>query len=148
MLAKLYKKTKDCFPKKLCYSASNQECLFTHAYLSCFGLPWWLRGKESTCQYRRQGFNPWSGRSPADGNGDPLQYSCLEDPTDRWTQLATVHCSHRVGRNLVTEHAHTHSTYYLFGVIFSLKHWVAFFTPTMRHDFQFSSFFGRAEILL
>ena len=31
------------------------------------GLPWWLSGKESTCQYRRhmrQGFNPWVGKIP------------------------------------------------------------------------------------
>ena len=26
------------------------------------GLPWWLSGKESTCQYRRHGFNPWVGK--------------------------------------------------------------------------------------
>ena len=28
------------------------------------GLPWWLSGKESACQCRRHGFNPWSGRIP------------------------------------------------------------------------------------
>ena len=28
------------------------------------GLPWWLSGKESTWQYRRQGFNPWSKKIP------------------------------------------------------------------------------------
>ena len=27
-----------------------------------FGLPWWLSGKESTCQFRRHGFDPWSGK--------------------------------------------------------------------------------------
>ena len=26
------------------------------------GLLWWLSGKESTCQYRRHGFNPWAGK--------------------------------------------------------------------------------------
>jgi len=29
------------------------------------------------------GFDPWSGRSPGEGNGNPLQYSCLENPMDR-----------------------------------------------------------------
>ena len=29
-----------------------------------FGLPWWLSGKEPTCQGRRHGFNPWSGKIP------------------------------------------------------------------------------------
>ena len=30
----------------------------------CFRLPWWLSGGESTCQFRRHGFDPWSGRIP------------------------------------------------------------------------------------
>ena len=34
---------------------------------------------------------PGSGRSPAEGNGNPLQYSCLENPMDRGTWWATVH---------------------------------------------------------
>ena len=34
---------------------------------------------------------PGSGRSPGGGNGDPLQYSCLENPMDRGTWWATVH---------------------------------------------------------
>ena len=28
------------------------------------GLPWWLSGKEFTCQCRRHGFDPWSGKIP------------------------------------------------------------------------------------
>ena len=34
---------------------------------------------------------PELGRSPGEGNGNPLQYSCLENPTDRGAQWATVH---------------------------------------------------------
>ena len=34
---------------------------------------------------------PGSGRSPGGGNGNPLQYSCLENPTDRGEQWAAVH---------------------------------------------------------
>ena len=34
---------------------------------------------------------PESGRSPGRGNGNPLQYSCLENPMDRWAWQATVH---------------------------------------------------------
>ena len=40
-------------------------------------------GKEPTCQRRRlrdMGSIPGSGRSPGEGHGNPLQYSCLEDP--------------------------------------------------------------------
>ena len=36
------------------------------------------------------------GRSPGEGNGNPLQYSCLEDPVDRGAWQATVH---RVAKN-------------------------------------------------
>ena len=46
---------------------------------------------------------PESGRSPGEGNGDPLQYSCLENPMDRGAWQATVHGVVRVGRDLATE---------------------------------------------
>ena len=45
-----------------------------------FGLPRWLSGKESACQAGDMGLIPGSGRSPGEGNGNPLQYSCLENP--------------------------------------------------------------------
>ena len=38
---------------------------------------------------------PGSGRSPAAGNGNPLQYSCLENSTDRGAWRATVHGGHK-----------------------------------------------------
>ena len=49
------------------------------------GLPWWLRGKESACSAGFVGLISGLGRSPGEGNGDPLQYSCLENPMDRGT---------------------------------------------------------------
>ena len=39
---------------------------------------------------------PRLGRSPGEGNGKPLQYSCLEKPTGRGAWLATVHGGHKV----------------------------------------------------
>ena len=45
-----------------------------------------------------------SGRSPGEGNGNPLQYSCLENPMDRGAWWATVHGVTRVGHDLVTKH--------------------------------------------
>ena len=54
----------------------------------------WHCGKESSCQCRRckrRGFNPGLGRSAGIGNGTPLQYSSLENPTDRGNLRATVH---------------------------------------------------------
>ena len=54
-------------------------------------LPWWLSGKESTCNAGDAGSIPQSGRSPGGGDGNPLQYSCLENPLDRGAYSATVH---------------------------------------------------------
>ena len=51
-------------------------------------------GKERVCYYRRYrdvGSIPGSGRSPEEGHGNPLQYSCLENPMDRGAWWATVH---------------------------------------------------------
>ena len=54
----------------------------------------WLSSKESTCS---SGVTedlvsaPWLGRSSGAGNGNPLQYSCLENPMDRGPWWATVH---------------------------------------------------------
>ena len=41
-----------------------------------------------------------SGRSPGEGNGNPLQYSCLENPMDRGAWRATVQGHKRVGHDL------------------------------------------------
>ena len=64
------------------------------------GLPQWLRGKESTCNAGDPGPIPESGRSPGEGNGNPLQYSCLRNPMDRGSWWATVHGVTRVGHYL------------------------------------------------
>ena len=58
------------------------------------GVSWWLRGKESACSagdIGDMGSIPGLGRSPGDGHGNPLQYSCLENPMDRGAWWATVH---------------------------------------------------------
>ena len=46
--------------------------------------------KESACHAGGQGLNPGSGGSPGEGNDDPLQYSCLENPMGRGAWRATV----------------------------------------------------------
>ena len=67
------------------------------------GFPVGSDGKESTCNAGDPGLIPESRRSPAEGNGNPLQYSCLENPMDRgawgyvhgvaksWTRLSDLH---------------------------------------------------------
>ena len=60
-------------------------------------------GKESACNTGDLGLIPGSGRSPGEGNGNPLQYSCLENSMDRGARQARVHGVVRVGHNLVTK---------------------------------------------
>ena len=50
------------------------------------------------------GLIPESGRSPGEGNGNPLQYSCLENSMDRGAWWATVHVS---AESDVTEQLHS-----------------------------------------
>ena len=47
-------------------------------------------GKESTCPCKRLEFDPWAGKIPEEGNGNPLQYSCLEHPMDGGAWWAAV----------------------------------------------------------
>ena len=55
------------------------------------GFPGGSNGKESACNAGDLGSIPRWGRSPGEGNGNPLQYSCLENPMDRGAWWATVH---------------------------------------------------------
>ena len=78
------------------------DCLHTIYKFDCLytGLPWW---QWSIClQCRRPGSIPGSGRSPGNGNGYPLQYSCLENSMDRGAWWAIVHGLQGVGHNWAT----------------------------------------------
>ena len=50
-----------------------------HMYI--YGFPGGSDGKEFTCNAGDPGLIPGSGKSPGEGNGNPLQYSCLENST-------------------------------------------------------------------
>ena len=54
------------------------------------GFPCSSVGKESACNAGDLGLIPGLGRSPGEGNGNPLQYSCLENPKDKAAWQATV----------------------------------------------------------
>ena len=58
---------------------------------SNMGFPGDQCGKESSCTVRDASLVPGSRRSPGEGNGNPLQYSCLGNPMDRGAWQATVH---------------------------------------------------------
>ena len=51
----------------------------------------WVSLVAQTVVWREPGSMPGSGRSPGEGNGNPLQYSCLGNPMDRGARRAPVH---------------------------------------------------------
>ena len=90
-------------------SRSVKFCFYCHPRP-----PRWLSGKEPACQCKNEGSILGLGRSPGEGNGNPLQCSCLENPMDGgalpgeshgWRSLAG--CSpwgcRRVRHDLATE---------------------------------------------
>ena len=84
-------------------AAAAATCLYCYFLIfHYFGIIYWLSvgfpggslGKESACSAgdaRDTGSNLGSGRSPRGEQGNPIQYSCLEDPTDRGTWRVVVH---------------------------------------------------------
>ena len=56
-------------------------------------------GKESACNEEDPGLIPGSGRSPREGHGNPLQYSCLENPMDEEPGKLQSVGSQRVGHD-------------------------------------------------
>ena len=75
--------------------------------LLILGLPWWLSGKESACQFLRVRSLDWE--DPLEGgDGNPLQYSCLENSRDRVSWRATVHGVAK-SRTRLSTHTHTHT---------------------------------------
>jgi len=60
-------------------------------------------GKEFACNAGDSGSIPGLGRSSGEGNGNPLQYSSVENPMDREAWQAIVHGIARVGHNLVAK---------------------------------------------
>ena len=63
-------------------------------WLNCegsLGFPGGSEVKASACNVGDLGLIPGWGRSPGEGNGNPLQYSCLENPMDGGAWWAPVH---------------------------------------------------------
>ena len=101
------RKTRQCAcgrapgPQMLAHREKNE--LLSKAMVSCVNLGMYLvyirpksfpggsDDKESACNAGDPGLNPGSGRSPGEGNGYSLQYSCQANPMDRGAWRATVH---------------------------------------------------------
>ena len=77
--------------------------------LKVIGLPRWLSGKESVANAGHSGDShsiPGSGRSSGEGNGNPLQYPCLENPHGQRSLVGYSPWGHK--ELDMTEHACTH----------------------------------------
>ena len=61
-------------------SSVSRYCTVSILFIQ--GFPGGLEGRASTCNAGDPGSIPELGRSPGEGNGNPLQYSCLENPMD------------------------------------------------------------------
>ena len=71
------------------------------------GLPRWCSDEDFVCSAEGLDSIPGLGRSSGEGNGNPLQYSCLENPVDRGAWRATVHGVAR-SRTQLNDLAHMH----------------------------------------
>ena len=72
------------------WTSSKDQCIEeTEAKYKRF--PCGLDGKESACSVRDPGLIPGLGRSPGEGHGYPLRYSCLENSMDRGAWQVAVH---------------------------------------------------------
>ena len=81
-----------CFHKQ-CWNEHPRTCLLMDPFERFSGLSRWLRSKESACSAGDtgdEGSIPGLEKSSSGGNGNPLQYSCLENPMDRGAWQVTV----------------------------------------------------------
>ena len=74
----------------LSFSEQTAKKNLEKSVLVC-GFSGWCSGKESACQYRRLRLDPWVGKIPGGEKGNPLQYSCLENPMERGAWQTAVH---------------------------------------------------------
>ena len=70
-----------------------------------------VKNPPAKCRrHKRCGFNPWSRRCPGEGHGNPLQYSCLENPMDTEAWRARVQTVIKSQTWLKRLSMHTHAT--------------------------------------
>ena len=85
-----------------CQCKLLNEIPWTHKNYLSKHFPHSSVSKESACNAGDPDLIPGSGRFPGEGNGNPLQYSCLDNPMDRGAWQAIVHGVERVGHDLAT----------------------------------------------
>ena len=88
---------------------------------SWLGFPGGSVGKASACDAGDLGSIPGSGRCPGEGNGNPLQYSCLWNPMDRRAWWATVQAVTKDSRHDLVMKQHYHSSIHTCVFIYLFK---------------------------
>ena len=95
--------------KKSHLTKCNTSSWYKHSVnLELLGFPGGSDNKESTCNAGDPGLIPGLGRSPGEGNGNPLQYSCLKNPMDRGAWQSAAHGI--AESNMTHWHSLTHSS--------------------------------------
>ena len=88
------------------YSSPDKPCIPDYMLMGATQVVLVIKNLPANAgDVRDLGSTPGMGRSPGGGNGNPLHYSCLENPMDGGAWWATVHGSHK--ESDTTEHAHT-----------------------------------------
>ena len=77
----------------------NSPYLINGLYAYVWGFPGGSVVKNLSANAGNVGLIPGLGRSPGEGNSNPLQYFCLENPMDRGAWWATVHGGHKGGHD-------------------------------------------------
>ena len=74
-----------------CVKSLKKSFKRVHIISTDLGFPCSSVGKESACSAGDPGLISGSGKYPVEGNGNPLQYSCLDNPMDKGAWWTTVH---------------------------------------------------------
>ena len=85
-----YKQNMTYFQSEVKFMGQDQHSFSLFSHYGLLGFPGGSDGKESAYNAGDLGLIPGSGRFPGEGNGDPLQYSYLENPMDRGAWQTTV----------------------------------------------------------
>ena len=86
------------------FQSNHQKYItFFKGFMAYLSFPGGSAVKNLTANAGDMGSILGSGRSPREGNGNPLQYSCLGNPMDRGARWATVQVVSRVRFDLVTK---------------------------------------------
>ena len=114
-----------------------------YIYMYICSFPGGSEDKASACNAGDPGSIPGLGRSPGEGNGNPLQYSCLENPMDRGAWRATVHGVAK-NRTRLSDFTHTHVYMYVCMYITDSLFYIVETNTTLESNYMPIKFFFKS----